>query len=231
MNDTHTIAARRMDWRRAHRLIPTRFPPVGLFDRVADPKDLDAVYAIEALTNDRLRNEVGELALVAPADRVSGPGTTPIMAAFTHCNPEGSRFSDGTYGVYYAANRLETAVREVAHHRARFLARTREPPDEFDFRCYIARIRGTMHDLRGRTDLPELYDPDSYSRSMVFGRAVRALGSPGIVYDSVRDRGGQCVGVFKPRVITDCVQAEHVTLIWDGQAIQGWYVKSELRNV
>ena len=31
------------------------------------------------------------------------------MAAFTHLNPEGSRFSDGSYGVYYAAHTLATA--------------------------------------------------------------------------------------------------------------------------
>src|SRR5437660_11568940 len=94
------LYARRTRWRPSHRLVPSRFPPIGLFDRVARPEDLDAVFAVEAMTNDRVRDETGQLALVPPDDRVSGPGTTPIMAAFTHLNPEGSRFSDGSFGVY-----------------------------------------------------------------------------------------------------------------------------------
>src|SRR3546814_5612167 len=87
-------------WTPCYRIIPSRFPPIGLFEKVADPDDLEAVFQIEAMTNDRLRDEVGVLALVPPEDRVSGPGTTPIMAAFTHLNPEGSRFTDGSFGVF-----------------------------------------------------------------------------------------------------------------------------------
>lgn len=79
----------RTEWRPCYRIVPSRFPPVGLFDAVADPDDLEAVFQIEAMTNDRLRDEVGEISLVLPEDRVSGPGTTPIMAAFTHLKPDG----------------------------------------------------------------------------------------------------------------------------------------------
>ena len=86
---------RRIRWNQAWRIVPSRFPPVGVYDRIADPADLDAVFAIEALTNPRLREEAGALKLVAKEHRISGPGSTPVMAAFTHLNPEGSRFSDG----------------------------------------------------------------------------------------------------------------------------------------
>src|SRR6185369_16924964 len=111
-------------WRPCYRLIPSRYPTVGLYDRIADPADLEVVYAIEALTNPRIRDEIGQLQLVAPEERVGGAGSTVIMAAFTHLNPEGSRFSDGSYGVYYAAHSLATAVAEVSHHRSLFLRRT-----------------------------------------------------------------------------------------------------------
>src|SRR3546814_1205967 len=60
-------------WTPCYRIIPSRFPPIGLFEKVADPDDLEAVFQIEAMTNDRLRDEVGVLALVPPDDRVSGP--------------------------------------------------------------------------------------------------------------------------------------------------------------
>ena len=135
-------------WLPCHRLIASRYPTVGLYDEIARPQDLDVVFAIEALTNPRVRQALGALSLVLPADRVSGPGATLIMAAFTHLNPEGSRFSDGSYGVYYAADTLETAVAEVSHHRARFLARTDEPEIDVDLRWIQADLRQPAHDLR-----------------------------------------------------------------------------------
>lgn len=78
------IPTSKVRWTPCYRIIPSRFPPISLFEAVADPADLEAVYAIEAMTNDRLRDEAGELSLVPPEDRVSGPGTSAIMAAFTH---------------------------------------------------------------------------------------------------------------------------------------------------
>jgi hypothetical protein len=116
-------AVSKVSWKPCYRLIPSHFPPIGVYDRVANPADLDAVFAVENLTNPRLRQEAGELSMVAPQDRVAGPGTTPIMAAFTHLNPDGSRFSDGSYGVYYAGQTLDTAIAETRYHRARFLAK------------------------------------------------------------------------------------------------------------
>jgi len=82
---------------------------------------------LQALTHPRLRQELGEISLVPPAERVAGPGSTPVMAAFTHLNPRGSRFSDGSWGVYYAASSLDTAVAEVGFHCARFMTETQQP--------------------------------------------------------------------------------------------------------
>lgn len=222
----------RIRWAPSYRLVPSRFPPVGLFDRVARPEDLEFVLAAEQLTNDRLRDEVGELRLVPAEDRITGPGTTPIMAAFTHLNPEGSRFSDGTYGVYYAAREMATAAAETAHHREIFLARTAEAPGEIDMRSYLADIRADLVELRryGRRK-PDLMHPDSYAASQAFARAQRAKGAGGIVYDSVRHAGGQCVAVFRPTLVAPCKQGPHICFIWNGKAIEGWYEKSAVRNV
>lgn len=217
-------------WPDSCRLIPSRFPPVSLFDAVADPADLEVVFAIEALGNPRLRDEVGQLQLVPPDQRISGPGCSPIMAAFTHLNPEGSRFSDGSYGVYYAAASLETAVAEVGHHRARFLARTAEPAIDIDLRCYRVKVQARLSDLRGLGGA--LHDPDSYAASQAFGVRLRLAGEPGIVYDSVRHPGGQCVALFTPRAtVPPARQAEHVSLRWNGERIAEWYLKSELRSL
>lgn len=212
--------------------MPSRFPPIQLYERVARPEDLDAVFAFESLTNDRLREEVGEIRLVAPQDRVAGPGSSAVMAAFTHRNPDGSRFSDGSFGVYYAAHALATAVAETAYHRARFLLATREPAMEIDMRCYLANIDAELIDIRGQHKRRrELYDPASYVGSRPFGVKARTDGAGGIVYDSVRHAGGECIAIFKPRLLRPAVQGPHLCFVWDGESIARWYEKSGLRTM
>lgn len=221
-----------LDWGATFRLVPSRFPPVSLFERVADPADLEVVYAIEALTNPRLRQEVGEISLVPPEERMSGAGSSPIMAAFTHLNPAGSRFTNGSYGVYYAAKALVTAVREVGYHQGRFLRATKEPAISIDMRCYKTMVRRPLHDLRGMADrLPAVYDPDNYAAAQACGAKLRAAQSWGVAYDSVRDPGGECVGIFRPLALAPSVQGQHVTLQWNGEQIESWYVKSDLHKL
>lgn len=216
---------RRVAWRPSCRLVPSRFPPVGLFDRVARPEDLEAVYAIEALTNDRMRQEAGNLALVPPAERISGPGTTPIMAAFTHLNPEGSRFSDGSYGVWYCAQALETALAEVRYHQERFLRRTNEGPMHVEMRLYLADVGGRLVDVRTQA---ELHSPADYRPSQQVGVRAQAEGCDGILYRSVRHDGGLCAAVFRPRVLSRCRQSRHYALHYDGERM---VAVTELRGV
>jgi len=223
-------------WTPCHRLIASRFPTVGPYDNIARPEDLDVVFAIEALTNPRVRQELGALSLVPSADRVSGPGATLVMAAFTHLNPEGSRFSDGTFGVYYAADTLDTAIAEVSHHRATFLARTAEPAIDVDLRWIQADLRSKkVHDIRATSmqtiDLADIYDPDQYGSSPLLGRALRERASVALAYDSVRHAGGQCVAVFVPLALTKARAAGHLSLHWDGHRISHWFEKSEPRSL
>ena len=224
--DPKSVPLARVSWRPSYRLIPSRYPTVGLYDAIADAADLDAVFAIEALANPRLRDEIGELQLVPPEERVSGPGATPVMAAFTHLNPEGSRFSDGSYGVYYAAQSLETAIAEVSHHRAAFLARTDEPAIDIDMRLIAAPVDADLHDLRELGPAGAgLFDPRFYAKPQALGRRLREGGSSGVLYPSVRHAGGFCVGIFRPRALGRARVGAHVALHWDGQRITHWYEK------
>ena len=136
-----TLPVVRIEWEPCRRIIPSRFPPVQLFERVTDPQELEAILELESLTNPRLRDDAGDIRLVPPDERIGGPGTSIIMAAFTHLNPEGSRFSDGVYGVFYAANNLDTAIAETKHHRERFMRATAQPHMELDMRVYLVRSR------------------------------------------------------------------------------------------
>ncbi|HYD55112.1 MAG TPA: RES family NAD+ phosphorylase, partial [Gemmatimonadaceae bacterium] len=116
----------RVAWAPCHRMVPSRFPPIDLFERVADPADWEAVAAIESLTNARLREAMGEISLVPVEERVSGPGASFVMGPFTHLSEAGGRFSTRHFGAYYAARTLDTAIRETVHHRERFLRATAE---------------------------------------------------------------------------------------------------------
>lgn len=218
----------RVLWPEAWRIVPSRFPPRGVFDRIASPEELDALYAIEALTNARLREELGLLALVPRERRVSGPGTQPIMAAFTHLNPDGSRFSDGSYGVFYAAHTLDTAVAETMFHRARFMAATKEPAMRLEMRCYRTGVDGRLHDLR--KGWAPMLQPEDYAAPQALARGLRAAGSDGVIYPSVRHAGGECVGLFHPDRVKPCVQAQHLVYAWDGTRIQAEYAVATLRT-
>lgn len=132
--------------------------------------------------------------------------------------------------MYHAAHSLETAVAETAFHRARFLTATREPPIEIDMRSYAADIDVELQDIADRQDtVPELYDPDPtrYAAALRFARSLRDAGSNGILYSSVRDPGGECVAVFRPKVLQPAVQGPHLCYVWDGERISNVYRKSD----
>ena len=212
------IPVRRITWKSAIRIIPSVFPPQDLFKRVAAPGDRDAVYAIEAAFNPRLRLTAGA---PSPRDqRVVGPGSAYIMAAFAHVSPDGSRFSNGTFGVFYAAQREPVAIAETRYHRERFMRATREAPCELDMRVLSVTVRAALHDLRGmRPIMPDIYHLTDYKASQLLGGALRAGGSNGVVYESVRYDGGRCVGAFRPRALSNCRERKHLRYVWDGEGI------------
>lgn len=219
-------ALRRVQWVQACRIVPTRYPSVFLYDRVADADDFDALYALEALTNERIRDELGQIERVPRALRLFGPGSGPIMAAFTHVNPNGSRFSAGGYGVFYAARDRATAVAETRYHHARFLAATGQPAMHLPMRLYHVAIDARLHDLRNNLTVPpDIHHPDDYTAGRALGARLHAAGSAGVVYRSVRQPKGQNVGLFNPLGARQCLHAAHLLYAWDGQAFADIYEK------
>jgi hypothetical protein len=80
--------------------------------------------------------------------------------------------------------------------------------------------KAPLHDLRGmRAILPDVYRLTDYSASQLLGGVLRAGGSNGVVYDSVRLDGGRCLGAFRPRVLSHCRERKHLRYVWDGASI------------
>ncbi|WP_262313494.1 RES family NAD+ phosphorylase [Acidiphilium sp. AL] len=150
MIDPSIVPISPVHWVGARRIIRSLYPPIDLFEDIADPEDWPLLIAAEQKTNPRLMETIGALDLVPVARRVSGPGASYLMAPFTHVSLERpSRFSAGAYGVLYAARAFETAVLETIHHHARFMAQTSQSPGwTSQFRELVLDIRASLHDLR-----------------------------------------------------------------------------------
>lgn len=211
----------RVLWPDARRIISSRFPPIDLFEDIADPADWPLLLAAEQKTNPRLAETIGALDLVPPARRASGPGASWLMAPFTHVSPDRpSRFSAGSYGVLYVARDFDTALAETIHHYSRFMAATRQPPGwAAQFRELVIRLDATLHDLRTAADFAAALDPDDYAEAQALGAALRAAGADGVVYPSQRHRGGECAGTFYPDCLRAPMQGRHLDYHWDGRRV------------
>ena len=147
-----------------------------------------------------------------------------MMAAFTHLNPQGGRFSGRTYGVFYAAKDLEAAIAETRFHRERFMRAMAQPRMELDMRVYLVDLVGDLHDLRAsKSDYPLVCREDDYTAGQDLARTLRRDGSDGIVYRSVRRKDGECAAVFRPRLLSNGRQERHLCYVWDGECIATVY--------
>lgn len=209
-----------VDWLAAVRLIESRYPPIDLFEDIADPEDWELLAAAEGKTNPRIAETIGNLDLVPAARRVNGPGASYVMAPFTHCSlDKPGRFHDGSFGAYYAAKEFETAVAEVAHHQARRLSDSRDTPGWIsDMRELVGAVQANLLDVRGQ-GFDALLTPHDYAPSQAYARDARGNGEGGIVYPSVRNPGGECIAAFWPDVIARPMQGRHFRYHWDGVRI------------
>jgi hypothetical protein len=216
--------------KKVHRLIPSKFPPVSLFDWADSQEELEQIALLEGLTNERILLELGKINVIDKDDWVGGPGSTPIMATFTHTGFE-TRFSDGCFGVYYAASSLETAIKETCFHRERFYRASNEKPCSISMREYLCTIRKPLLDMT-HNRYEEFFNPDpsSYSNSQEFGKKIYEEKHWGLLYPSIRHPHGLCMAVFRPPALTIPTQGCHLKYIWDGQRISEVYKESKIKN-
>ncbi len=188
-----------------YRVVLSRYPQISLFERVASPRDAEVLYAVESLTNLRLRDEADDIRLVAPEDRVYGDGASWIMAAFTHppVDGRGGRFNRD-FGIYYCAADESIAIAESTFHRARFLRESRVVETTQEMRIIRADLGPVvLHDVRHLAG-NAIYDPDDYGSAQQLGDALRNARSHGIHYQSVR-ADGECFGVMRAKALSDAI--------------------------
>jgi hypothetical protein len=214
-----TVMASPVHWPDAARIIGSEFAGENVFDQIATDDEFEDLLALADLTNPAIRAAQGDVDLVPFDDRLYGPGTGLIMSAFSWPG-RSSRFSDGTFGVFYAAATIATSIAETTYHQSHFLAGL--PPVVIDKTLLLVMVRETLVDIRSPHPAPSgTYDPLDYRAAQVFGAAVRRLQGYGIVYDSVRDsKGGECVAIFRPRAVVPPVRVhQSLEYHWDGSTI------------
>ncbi len=205
-----------------YRLVNSKFPPIALFDDVADADEFELLYQLQARTNPRLLNEAGRIEQLPRHEIPFGiAGCSYAVAPFTHINPAGSRFSAGSYGVLYLADTMPTALAEVRHHQQNYW----QGISGLAFERIVLRglsCQFIQHNMADISHLPEqhpVYAADDYSASRMLGCKTRASGLPGLKYRSVRSSGQQCWALFTPSPVQSIVQSSHYEMIWDGRRI------------
>jgi hypothetical protein len=190
---------------------------------VAAPEDLPLIFELESWTNDRISAELGLLHRIPTGEWVTGrPMASVVMAAFCHPRPDGGRFNTPERGAWYASESLETAQAEVVYHRTAELVEVGVLETRVEMRLYLADFDAPFHDVRART--PEhapLHDPVSYAASQAFARELLAAGSNGVIYRSVRRRGGECLACFRPALVGNVRPDAFFEYRWEGTRTPG----------
>jgi len=205
-------------WADTCRLVPSRYPSVGILDQVASAKDLPFIFELESWTNDRISNELGLLHRIPESEWVVGkPMASVIMAAFCHPRPTGGRFNGPERGAWYAGESVETAHAEAVFHRTAELAEIGLFETRVQMRLYLADFNAVFHDVRPNTSGNRpLHDPNSYAASQAFARELLESGSNGILYRCVRRAGGECIACFRPALVRKVRQGPHFEYRWEG---------------
>ncbi len=206
----------------AYRLISSKYPTKSLFDDVANHDEFEVLFALQGLTNPRIRNELGSLNRVPVDERPYGiRGCNYALGPFVHLNPQGSRFSRGDFGVYYAAENIQTAIYETRYHQSRyFSAVTGLKYDRLQMRCLKTQFSGNLRDISGENFMNlDWYNHDDYTAAQVLGAALKIKKEQGLKYQSVRHSSFICYALFTPKIISNVIQSAHYDYIWDGKKI------------
>jgi RES domain-containing protein len=210
-----------------HRLIPYRYSHRGkpILNLLADDDEdfLTDLIELEGATNDRLLGESGRLPGISTIELVSGFRLAHIVnATFTHANPLGGRFNNPDRGAWYAGFEIETSQAEIAFHRSAELKEISWQNEEISpYIDYLADFGYDFHDIRGDPKFRDCLDAKSYTASQVLGSQLLNSGSAGVVYPSVRQKGGVCISCFRPPLVLNVREGDMLRFTFRNTELAG----------
>lgn len=117
-----------------------------------------------------------------------------------------SRFTDGSYGVWYGSESVETTVYESAYHWFQGLlcdAGFERMSVIAERKVYSVACDAALLDLRkAADDYPDLLNRSDYSFCHSVGARIHREGHPGLLTHSLRRAGGENLCVFNPAVLS-----------------------------
>jgi hypothetical protein len=200
-------------------LIPSRFPPVALFERIANDDGQAAIAAIESLTNPRLRER--ERVLKVEDVETNNPQLQNWNhAPFAYRNPEGTRFFGPEQPSLDLADNVQTALAISVGKRQAFLTRTAEARVSLDMRAIARPVSGRFADFR------HVHLEASLEERRSVGEQALRLEADGLLYSPPERPSATCVAVLKPTALGRAIQGEHFRFVWDGKRIHSLYAFS-----
>lgn len=119
---------------------------------------------------------------------------------------QSSRFSDGSYGVWYGSESVETTVHESAFHWYRGLLSDAGYEREAviaERQVYSVACSAALLDFRKAAgERPDLLHPSDYAFCQAVGARIHREGHPGLITQSVRRLAGENVAIFNPGVLS-----------------------------
>lgn len=203
------------------RLVTTaRLRGAVLAPLVDGEDELELLAEIEGATSTRrIAEERGISGLAANELVYDVPHAHFINASFAYAKPQQpNRFNDANRGAWYAALDVDTCLNEVGFHLTNALADARDFNAVVEYAEMFCSLAGEFLDLRLTPDHPSL-DPDTrkaYPIGNVLGESARAVGLNGIIYPSVRHKGGTCIVALRPAAVQSVRQGAVYRMIWHG---------------
>ena len=203
-----------------HRLVPSKHSgdDASVLLRIADnERHLQGVLDLDSATDPRLLAEndllpgigTDELVFAIPHHRI-------INAAFTYAHPFGSRFNGPERGAWYAGFELEISQAELAWHKSVEFSEIGWLEESVTCDDYLADFAGEYHDIREAPSFEPCLDPDSYRASQALAETLLEAGSSGVVYPSVRHRGGVCLACLRPALVGNVRRGARYRFTWTG---------------
>jgi RES domain-containing protein len=211
----------RVSQSRAVRLISNANHKPPVLERLAPSFGARAkLEALESATSGRQEAQQKGIPGIAPEAMASGYGYHYVNAAFAYTRPKGNRFNPTDWGVWYCSFECETSLQEVAYHLTRAIQACGSDFDnETRYVELLADFDVDLADLRGIEPCPECLHEDvniGYPAGQKIAAELRGAGLNGIVYPSVRHKGGTCIAAFWPGLIHNFQQGETWILKWAG---------------
>lgn len=204
-----------------YRLIPSRFPPVQVYEGLVANDRLEAVAEAESRTNPRLlaSDRLQLAGTPATANRLQNFNHAP----FKYINPEGTLFFPPLRPALEAADDPQTALAVAVARREKFLKRTAEPAIGLDMRMLKTPVQGIFADLcHVPSDLPA---DERFEMAASLPTDIT-----GIVYLCPERPSHQCLAVLDGEALGYTLQTAHFRFWWDGERISTVYAFNDARK-